>query len=239
MNAAAEKDLRHDLKRLGIDASKPLIVHSSLSSLGHVEGGPATVVQALLGVLGEQGNLAMPAATPQCQDPAAERFDRLRTPTQMGAIAETFRNWPGTLRSNHPLESVCARGPRAAEITADHPWEFSEGPGTPFGRLHDLDSWILLLGVGFNRCTALHYAETVSTKRRLQQVGFTVEDNGQRRWVEVQNVADDNDRHFPVIGQQYLETGRVQEGTIARAPALLFSMTDLVELSSDYFDRAL
>jgi hypothetical protein len=39
-------------------------------------------------------------------------------------------------------------------------------------------------------------------------------DNGRRVWLEVQNVADDNDTHFPVIGQKYLSTKGVKLGQI-------------------------
>lgn len=102
------------------------------------------------------------------------------TPTSMGAIPETFRTWPGTLRSDHPLESVCARGRFASGITGNHPLAFSEGPGGPFGRLHEHDCRILLIGVGFNRCTALHYAESLVEKRRTTTVRFPALDGGRR-----------------------------------------------------------
>ena len=75
--------------------------------------------EELIEALGEDGTLAIPAATPQCAElEPLTVFDAETTPTKMGAIAEAFRTWPGTLRSTHPLESVCARGPLAAEITS-------------------------------------------------------------------------------------------------------------------------
>ena len=251
----SEVRIRRDLAQLGIEPGDVLVVHSSLSAVGWVIGGATTVVRALIGVLGEQGTLAMPAATPYCGDPQSwsdprisERrlhegrdrlplFDRDSTPTTMGAIAETFRTWPGTLRSDHPLESVCARGPAAAEITADHRLEFPEGPGTPFGRLNDLGCRVLLLGVGFNRCTALHLAETLSAKRRVSTVRFPALRDGALRWVEVPNVADDNDTHFPIIGNRFLSTRRPRQGSVGSAPAVLFSMPDLVRFAMDYFGR--
>lgn len=155
----------------------------------------------------------------------------------MGAIAETFRTWPGTLRSEHPLESVCASGPRAEEITREHPLAFSEGPGSPFAKLYDLDSRILLLGVGFNRCTALHFAESLVAKRRTTTVRFPRRVGARREWVEVPNVADDNDTHFPVIGERYRAAARATERTLGEAAALLFPMRDLVDFGRAYFER--
>jgi len=233
------------------------MVHSSLSSLGWVVGGPPTVVRALLEAIGENGTLAMPAATPLCADPATWSalrvpdawleevrehlpvFDPSTTPTTLGAIAETFRTWPGTLRSRHPLESVCARGALAADITRDHPLAFSEGRGGPFEKLYQLESWVLLLGVGFNRCTALHFAESLVARRRVTTVRFPALKEGRRVWVEVPNVADDNGTHFPVIGQEYVAAGRARQGAIGDAPSLLFPLRDLVDLAVRYFEKVL
>ena len=244
--------LRRDLVRLGVEPEMTLVIHSSLSSIGWVVRGPPTVIRALLAVLGEKGTLAMPSATPHCADPATwtdpqvpevrdhlPLFDPRTTPTAMGAIPETFRTWPGTLRSDHPLESVCARGPLASEVTTEHRQAFSEGRGTPFGKLHDLDSWILLLGVGFNRCTALHFAESLVEKRRVTTIRFPSVDDGRRVWVEVPNMADDNDTHFPIIGEQYVSAGRAKTGHVGEAPSTLFPMRDLVDFAVAYFEMVL
>ncbi len=239
-SASGMERLARDLRDLGVTPGATLIVHSSLSAIGWVEGGARAVVRALIKALGEDGTLAMPAATPQCAVPAPVTvFDAELTPTKMGAIAEAFRTWPGTLRSTHPLESVCARGPLAAEVTSLHPLAFSEGPGTPFGRLHDCDSAILLLGVGFNRCTALHYAETLSKKRRTARVRFPNIENGEAVWIEVPNVADDNDLHFPIIGKRYLASGRAARAKVGEATSSLFRIRDLVDFAVDYFDTTL
>lgn len=229
---------------IGVDPGITLVVHSSLSSIGWVVGGASTVVSVLLDVIGEHGTLAMPAATPQCGDPtswteAQGEFDLRTTPTSMGAIPETFRTWPGTVRSDHPLESVCARGPAADEITSEHPLAFSEGPGTPFGKLYDLDSRILLLGVGFNRCTALHFAESLVARRRLTNVRFPRSESGRRVWVEMPNVADDNDTHFPIVGGRFVAAGKARLGTIGEADSVLLSMRDLVDFSRAYLEQVL
>lgn len=247
--------LRRDLETLGVESGSTLMVHSSLSSIGWVVGGPPTVVGSLLDAVGDEGTLAMPAATPHCGDPASwtapklpadwvdevrehlPLFDPQTTPTALGAIPETFRTWPGTLRSRHPLESVTANGANAGLITSEHSLAFSEGVDGPFGKLHELDSTVLLLGVGFNRCTALHFAESLAPKRRVATVRFPMVEDSRRVWVEVPNVADDNDTHFPAIGQEFLGTGRALEGRVGDAESVLFAMRDLVETAVEYFER--
>ena len=158
-----------DLTALGLRPRQTVMVHSSLGKVGYTVGGPVVVVRALLHVLTSEGTLVMPAESPSMSDPAHSSdpridpewhdlirehlpvFDPRTTPTTMGAIAEAFRTYPGTHRSGHPLVSVCANGPHAETITAEHPLEFCEGRGTPFERLYDLDAHTLLLGVGFDR----------------------------------------------------------------------------------------
>jgi len=247
--------LKRDLEAVGIGAGMTLVVHASLSAIGWVVGGAPTVVAALIEILGDSGTLAMPAATPLCADPAdwssprvAEQwletvraslpiFDPRTTPSTMGAIAEAFRGWPGTRRSHHPLESVCARGPLAEELTRDHPLAFPEGPGSPFGKMHDAGGWVLLLGVGFNRCTALHYAESVSSARRTTTCRFPVMRPSGREWIEVPNVADDNDTLFPRIGEGYVSSSpEVCAGKVGEASAVVFPMRSLVAYAKAYFE---
>ena len=56
----------------------------------------------------------------------------------------------------------------------------------------------LLIGVGWNRCSALHAAETIAEHKRTKTRRFK---SGPREpWVEAPDVADDNDRLFPLVG---------------------------------------
>jgi len=216
------------------------MVHSSLGRVGWTEGGPIAVIRALLEVLGPDGTLVMPAESPQLGDPAnRDVFDPHTTPTTMGAIPEAFRSYPGTLRSSHPLVSVCANGRLAQEITAQHALEFCEGRGTPFEKLYDLGAWTLLLGVGFNRCTSLHYAESLVPNRRTMISRFPLVENGVRVWVEKLSMGTDNGTHFPIVGQRFVDCGHVRSGKVGNADALFFSTRALVDFAEVYFREVL
>ena len=56
-----KQKLIHDLSALGLCPGDTVIVHSSLSALGHVEGGADTVIDALKELLTEEGTLLFPA----------------------------------------------------------------------------------------------------------------------------------------------------------------------------------
>lgn len=224
------------------------MVHASFSKVGWTEGGAQTAIEALFKTLGPNGTLVMPAASPQLspsetdtQHPPSmnQMFDRHKTPTTMGVIAERFRTWPGTLRSDHPLESVCANGPNAHEIVAEHSRVFCEGHGTPFEKLYTLDSQTLLLGVGFNRCTSLHYAEYLSSRRRVGSNHLPVMENGIAQWLKVEDMAADNSTHFPIVGERFVSTGEARTGKIGQADSFLFSTRSLVEFATPYFDQHL
>src|SRR5262245_25669165 len=54
-------DLRRDLEHLGLRPGDTVLVHSSLSRLGFVEGGAEAVIDALLDAIGPSGTLCMPS----------------------------------------------------------------------------------------------------------------------------------------------------------------------------------
>ena len=230
---------------LGLGAGMTVMVHASLGQVGWTEGGALTVVRALLARLGPEGTLVMPAATPELSDPSGSPdalppiFDAASTPTSMGAIAEAFRTIPGTLRSDHPLNSVCARGPLAQEITGEHALAFSEAEGTPYEKLYDLAAQTLLLGVGFNRCTSLHFAESRVPQRRVETTRFPELRDGRRVWVEVPTMGADNSTHFPAVGAAFAEEVGLARGRVGEAEALFFPTRALVDFATPYFARVL
>ncbi len=208
------ESMRVDLAALGLEAGDVVMVHSSLGKIGWTIGGPVTVIRALLEIVGPEGTLVMPAESPQVSDPSAWSdgrvksewyesirehlpvFDPLTTPTSMGAVPEAFRTFPGTLRSNHPLVSVCANGRYASDITCEHALEFCEGRGTPFEQLYVLNSKTLLLGVGFNRCTQLHYAESLVEARRTTLNRVPIMENGKKVWKDILNMRKPSKKHW-------------------------------------------
>ncbi len=149
-----------DLRELGVREGDALLVHSSLSSMGHVVGGPETVVRGLLDALGASGTLLMPALSYEHVTSKQPIFDLRHTPSNVGAIAEHFRRRPGTQRSLHPTHSVCAVGPRTTELLSDHAKDRTPcGDHSPFRKLPQLEGRILMLGCGLRPNTSFHAIE--------------------------------------------------------------------------------
>ena len=151
-------DIRRGLSDLGVRSGDTIMVHSSLSSFGHVNGGAPAVIEGLSRAVGSAGTVVMPAFTLSLRDVRAPVLDVLRSPSEVGAIAETFRVMPGAVRTRHILHSVSARGARAAQVAACRHIS-SWGDDTPFMKLYDWDAWIVLLGCDYTSCTLLHAVE--------------------------------------------------------------------------------
>ena len=144
-----------DLKKLGLESGMDVMVHSSLSAIGYVEGGADTVVDALLSVIGKRGTLMMPSFNHR----AAQVYNALTTPTTNGAIPDALWRRAEAARSDHPTHAVAAIGPRAAAYCADHWSTGIWAQDSPIGRLIHGGGYILALGVPHYTSTAYHVAE--------------------------------------------------------------------------------
>ncbi len=145
-------------RAVGLAAGDRVIVHSSCRSLGPVEGGAETVLDALIEAIGPAGNLMLP--TFNYTRPLPEPYyDPAETPSRTGILPELGRRRPGAIRSLHPTHSVAVIGPDAAALTRDHHRVPAFGLGSPIDRLAQRDGKVLLLGVGHTGNSMIHVAE--------------------------------------------------------------------------------
>jgi aminoglycoside 3-N-acetyltransferase len=249
------ESLAHDLRALGVEAGMTLEVHSSLSKLGWVCGGPVAVVQALMDVVTETGTLVMPTHSSNYTDPAKwnnppvpqswwlmlyeqmPAFDPRITPSWfMGQVVETFRTWPGVLRSSHPAVSFAAWGRYAQTITANHSLDNGLGEHSPLARLYDLDGYVLLLGVSYESCTSLHLAEYRSPHPKLLTEGSPILENGRRVWKTYQDIELDSDQ-FPEIGAAFEETSLVKTCPVGSAQCKLLPQRPAVDFATEWLTR--
>ncbi len=160
-----KKDLYNCFYEIGIRPGDSLLVHSSLSKIGFVENGAVDVVDSLLDIISDEGDLLMPSSANGLLQidfvKKNEVFDVKNTPSVLGSITENFRKRDGVRRSLNYLEPVCAYGKNAKYLTEGHFGEVS--PYTklsPFYRLTELNGKILYLGVDLdNAGTSLHVLE--------------------------------------------------------------------------------
>jgi aminoglycoside 3-N-acetyltransferase len=247
--------LVHDLRQLGIQAGDHVLVHSSLSSMGWVCGGPQAIIQALLEAVDEDGTIIMPAQSTDWTDSAEwgnppvpqewidiiyremPAFDPAITPTRgMGRIAELFRTYPGTVRSNHPQVSFSANGKQAEYMMAEHPLTPQFGSGSPLGKLYELNAKVLLLGVDYDSCTSFHLAETMMGHMPSKRMGTAMNENGQRVWKWFTDYAYDAE-DFIELGQQYETHYQVKQGKIGQADSRLLELHQAIPFAVQWLER--
>ncbi len=158
-------DLAEGFSGAGIERGDHILVHSSLGSLGWVDGGADAVIDALLACVGPAGTVIFPTLT-GCPDDSRERppvFDARHTRCWTGRIPETARSREGAVRSLHPTHSVAAIGKLAEWLTQGH--ELVRTPcgfGSPYGKLADIAGKIVLVGVSQAANTSFHHAEEIA-----------------------------------------------------------------------------
>ena len=251
MKTCTKGNIKQSLQELGVHSGQVLMVHCSLSSIGYVCGGAQAVIEALIETVGEQGTLMMPTQSWKNLDPASgvhwtvpeedwqvirdnwPAYDKRITPTNtMGAVAEMFRSWPGTLRSDHPARSVAAWGKHAEYLVSHHDLSNIFGEGSPIGKLYELDGDVLLIGVGYDKNTSLHLADVRAEypgKHTCVEHSAIMED-GKRVWKSYETLYVDGE-DFTQIGAAFEAQYAVKKTTLGDAELRLMRQRDLVDFA--------
>jgi len=257
MKTVIKSDIVDAFRRAGLQRGDSVMVHTSLGRIGYVCGGAQAVIEALMEIVGEDGTIMMPTQSWKNLDPETgvhgdadeADWDRIRenwpaynkaiTPTNtMGAVAEMFRSWPGTLRSDHPARSVAAWGKNAEYLTKNHDLSDIFGDASPIGKLYELDGKVLLIGVGYNKNTSIHLADV-----RAEYPGkhtcvehSAVMENGKRVWKAYETLFVDGE-DFTAIGAAFEAAHPVNKATLGGAEIRLMKQRELVDFAVEWIEK--
>lgn len=252
-----KENLIEQFKQCGMMEGQTVIVHTSLKSLGFVVGGAETLIKSLLKIVGEEGTIVMPSQTWKNLDPSTgvhwtepvkwwpiirenwPAYDKEITPAiGMGVVAEMFRKWPGAKRSDHPARSVAALGKHAEYITEHHDLSNIFGENSPLHKIYQLAGYVLLIGVGYDKNTSLHLAETRAsfTSKRFADESSAILINGKREWVTYNTqVVDDED--FIRLGNEYDHQQNIKIHKVGNADVRLMELRPLIDWSVEWFGK--
>jgi len=191
--------LKQEFLELGIRSGDTLFVHSAYSSLsstpGGVEGGPQTVIDVLISILGESGTLIMPTFNYDFLRGAI--WDIRNTPSQMGVLTELVRKNPKSKRMFHPIYSVSAIGKYADEIEQFRSTDCF-GETSFFKKLRDWNAKILVIGLPYSKSfTFLHHCEQMENVdyRYLKEFsGTAIDQSGKPHEIEITMFVRDVDK---------------------------------------------
>ncbi|NKB67318.1 MAG: hypothetical protein GKR89_09685 [Candidatus Latescibacteria bacterium] len=235
--------IERDLRTLGLRPGAHVEVHSSLSSMGYIAGGAATVVDALMHTVEPTGALAMsnyPVSPPLPVSPAerangiAWKIRRLADDsdqrTGTGAISDEFRRRPGVV-CGAGIHRICAWGANAQTYA------------TGYQHLVDNAGLVLLIGVDIDRCSSMHLADSTPISAEARQ-------KMDSQWgpSQVPIIADIVQRQYPadiILGAEETNHRRdpwahtrqeadsrnlIKRGKIGAASCMLFKAQDLLDL---------
>jgi aminoglycoside N3'-acetyltransferase len=142
-----EAKIREALDSFGAFKGDVLLVHSSLSACGSIDGGPGTVINALRSWITDRAALALPTHTWSYPDATgvAPVYDFRSTSSVVGTITNHYWNQPSV---------------GAEDLCRDH--ELRETPcgaGTPYLRIAEGNSSVLMFGATMDSYTLFHTAE--------------------------------------------------------------------------------
>lgn len=230
--------MREDLINLGLKSDDTILMHSSLSSLGYVEGGAETVIDTLLSIL-KDGTLLIPSLSYETVHTENPIFSVKDTPSCVGAISEYFRKREGVIRSIHPTHSVCGIGKYAKEILSKHiDTDTPAGKLSPFGLLPEYNGKVLMLGCGLKPNTSMHaIEETVEPwflyKKELTE--FTLYDKDGNKIVKKYKC-----HNFSNIGQRYdrlLNVMDIKSGKVLNADCYLIPALQMWETAKKHLQE--
>lgn len=166
-----KQQLKDQLKSMGLKGDETILIHSSMKSIGEVDGGADTVLDAWMEYF-KDGLLLLPTHTWKTVNADNPVYNPQTTPSCVGLLTNMFMKRDGVIRSLHPTHSMAGYGKNAAEYLAGE--EYNNTPCTPGGcydRLKDAGGKVLLVGVGHERNTYIHSVEEVlNVPNRLSDI---------------------------------------------------------------------
>jgi aminoglycoside 3-N-acetyltransferase len=235
------QEFKESCLKLGIKKGDILFVHSSYKNLGKVEGGPLSIIKALLEILTDEGTLIMPTFNFNfCEDYNAKGegiFDIEKTPSKMGIITELFRRMRGVKRSHIPIYSIAVKGKYENEFVNISDKKVF-GTDSVFGKLHKMNGKILFIAVSYqDSWTFAHYIENLFgvDYRYPKTFKGKIIYNGKESNIEVEMLVRDLERNVVTnvqpMGELLEKLGAVESINLGKSFLKLMDCTKSVDFT--------
>ena len=161
----SKKDIQKQLKRMGAPRDSVVLMHTSLRSVGDVEGGAEGLLDALIEYFTAKGGLfCVPTHTWGNLGTDKITLDMTMPESNLGAFATLAAKDGRGVRSENPSHSMVVFGDRkrAEDFVRDDAFVTTPtAPESCYGKLLDMNGSVLLVGVGQNKNTFLHCVDEI------------------------------------------------------------------------------
>jgi aminoglycoside 3-N-acetyltransferase len=222
------------LEHMRVPRDGILVVHSAIASLSRRGFRAEVMIEALLDYM-RGGTVLMPTMTWRTVTPERPKWDELTTPSHTGVLTEVFRTTYATHRSIHPTHSVAAHGPHAQRLLARHHLDDTPvSANSPYGLMHGLEAYVLMLGVGLETCTAIHLPEeTIAPEIYVRPAGQAELYECRDRHGVTHRVRTRRhwrlDRDFPKFGPPLQKKASMHTGDVLGCPYAVVPLKELLE----------
>ena len=152
-------DILRLLERFEVPGDGVLMVHSAFKQLGLDGYKPDVVLKAFVDYMAS-GTLLLPTMSWRFVKPAMPTFHELETPSNVGVLTNMFLHDYAERRSLHPTHSCAARGHATDRLLDGHHLDDTPcSANSPFGRLVEVDAFVLMMGITMDCCTLIHHVE--------------------------------------------------------------------------------
>lgn len=221
-------------------------VHSSLKSVGKIEGRGEALLETLIDFFTQDGGMvSFPTHTWD-----KNVLDYKRKHTCMGMLSKLALQREDGVRSSNPTHSMVIFGDRAKEYAKwDDNITSSTSPYGCYGKLFDEDGYILLMGVGQEKNTYIHAVEEMLgiPERRTDEFHNTLRINCDGSVVHkpmhlVFEEYGDISHHFGKLEKAFRYHGCIVDGKIGEARAQLCSaqkikqVLEMIHKNSNYME---
>ena len=254
IRVVSKEDIKDVLNQLGIRKGMLLFVQSSLRPFGFVNGGAQAIIEALMETVGYEGTIVMPAYTKGNSDPSAlkigtvprDTWDKIRSsaipfqkkitaPQNMGEVATQFMRNEAVLRSSHPTYSFLAWGKYAKLIVEKHALHFSLSKDSPLGKIVDLNGYVLMMGMNYDKCEMFHLAQYNAKKCPIKINAYPIEKGGSTAWIKMLDLELSN-QGYQIIGSVMEERKIVAEAPLGDSYCRMFSSREAVNITTAYLN---
>ena len=166
------------LRENGVGKGALVIVHAAYEKMGDLRKTPGEVVEQLLGVIGNEGTLAMPAmplfrgggSVIEYLDEEKDMgkvfvYDVQSTRIKTGALALALLKHPQAVRSRHPINTMVAVGKDAKQLMEGNLQGESPLPCGVYSSWYkcaEKDAWVVSFGTDLTHSlTMIHVAEDI------------------------------------------------------------------------------
>ena len=243
-----KKDIIDQLRDMNAPQGSIVLMHSSLRSVGKVEGCGEALLDALIEYFTADGGLFCVPTHTWAFTKREITLDMTEPDTCLGAFSMIAARDPRAIRSENPTHSMAVFGKKERALS------FVEGeidvtsvtaPNSCYARIFEQGGHILLVGVAHNRNTYLHCVdELLGVPNRLSEP-YTVRikrANGQIVERSIRGHENsygvDISLRFPQFEPAFRYYGCITDGYIGNAPTQLCDARGMKQAMEIIFSRA-